>query len=88
MRMPDNGGVKRTTIGLTEELAVFIKLEARRRRVPVSRLIRDEFTAWADGYVHVPGFIGMFDDDRLTQSEDVEAELELTWAGYIRGDQG
>jgi hypothetical protein len=78
--------MKRTTISLPDDLVSFIDIEAHRRRIPVSQLVRETLEERFFRRPSPPGFLGMFDDERLTQGADVDAELERTWADAIRSD--
>jgi hypothetical protein len=78
--------MRRTTISLPDDLLSFIDIEAHRRRIPVSQLVREVLEDRFVRRASPPAFIGMFDDDRLTQGADVEKELERTWADAIRSD--
>ncbi len=86
-RVCDNGGVKRITVSLSEELAATLALESKKRREPVSQLIRE---AIEERYLtHPPPplpFVGLLGDLPMTPGADVEEVLEREWIDAIRGD--
>ena len=74
--------MKRTTISLPEALAAALNREARRRRVPVSRVVREaieERLGLAAGQRRKLPFIGIGRSGYRTTARDVDKILEEEW---------
>lgn len=82
--------MRRTTISLPDDLAAALEREARRRRVPVSRVAREAIEArlgWdAEGPRNLP-FIGIAEStDSKWTAADLDEFLAETWADEIYRD--
>lgn len=74
--------MRRTTISLPEDLAEALEREARRRRVPVSRLAREaieERLGRGAGVVRPLPFIGLGRSGHKSTARDVDEILESEW---------
>ena len=81
--------MKRTTISLPDDVAAALEREARRRRVPVSRIAREAIEAelgLADEEPKAWPFIGLWETDGSTPAADLERWLADHWADEIEGD--
>lgn len=82
--------MKRTTISLPDELAAALAREARRMRVPVSRIARDAIAGYlglAAGPARELTFIGIADSGGpIVPAADLEVYLEGHWADDIEAD--
>jgi metal-responsive CopG/Arc/MetJ family transcriptional regulator len=82
--------MRRTTISLPDELAAALEREARRLRLPVSRVARDALEAYlglaAEGERDLP-FIGIAASiEPGTHAADLEGYLERHWPDDIEAD--
>ena len=83
----------RLTITLPEHVAAGLKREARRRRVSVSHLVREQLKAWPSSPTDAEdelerrfAFIGIVNAKLPWNAEDIDEELAKTYADDIRRD--
>jgi predicted transcriptional regulator len=82
--------MKRTTISLPDELAAALEREARRRRLPVSRVAREAIEArlgWNQEGPREISFIGAAESqDSKWSAADLDEYLAQHWADDIERD--
>jgi Arc/MetJ-type ribon-helix-helix transcriptional regulator len=74
--------MKRTTISLPDELASAVEREARRRRIPVSQLVREGLVAQLgrSSGVRKIAFAAVGRSGKHDTARNVDAILEAEWA--------
>lgn len=74
--------MKRTTISLPDDLAGAMTREARRRRLPVSQVVREALEAryGTDGDRRVIAFAAIGRSGQRTTARDAEAILAREWS--------
>jgi hypothetical protein len=82
--------MKRTTISLSDELAAAVEREARRRRMPVSGVVREalEGRYGATGRPRKLPFVALGRSGHNTTARDAEEILSAEWATDIERDRG
>lgn len=82
--------MRRTTISLPDDLADALEREARRLRLPVSRVAREAIEAYlglAPGRDRELSFIGIADHvEPETRAADLDSFLDDRWADDIEAD--
>jgi metal-responsive CopG/Arc/MetJ family transcriptional regulator len=77
--------MKRITISLPEELGSAVEREARRRRVPVSQVIRERLEAKWDGQKRQIPFAAIGRSGTHDTSENIDAILAREWGKRTSG---
>jgi len=80
--------MRRTTIGLPEDLADLLADEARQRGTSVSRLVRDLIARGLGGRRREIPWAGVIDDAGMTPGAGVEEALEEGWEDDLHRDRG